>query len=101
MLIGRSRDSAPGLAGGGRGHHLDQCRGPVCGSHRSGAIGAAWGQVTLQLTEPGTIWCQAAELDTVGAPVTCQESAVQGQLGPTGGRAVVLGGSTPPQPLAL
>eukprot|EP00928_Gymnodinium_smaydae_P040215 TRINITY_DN27306_c0_g6_i1.p1 TRINITY_DN27306_c0_g6~~TRINITY_DN27306_c0_g6_i1.p1 ORF type:complete len:5181 (-),score=906.80 TRINITY_DN27306_c0_g6_i1:179-15013(-) len=35
-------------------------------------------QVTLQLNEPGTVWCQAAELDAVAAPSTCKESEVQG-----------------------
>merc|ERR1719271_1892509 len=35
-------------------------------------------QVTLQLNEPGTLWCAAAELDTpVIAPQNCKESELQ------------------------
>jgi hypothetical protein len=33
-------------------------------------------QITLQLSEPGTVWCQVAELLTVGSPTTCKEDEV-------------------------
>ncbi len=35
-------------------------------------------QLTLQLNEPGTLWCAAAELDTSATLKNCQESYLQG-----------------------
>jgi Zn finger protein HypA/HybF involved in hydrogenase expression len=34
-------------------------------------------QMTLQLNEPGTIWCQATELSSVGSSVNCKADDVQ------------------------